>query len=49
MGVVMIMCPNTGRAISTGIETDPASFAKLPDLLSRTKCPLCLGERLVAA
>ena len=27
MGVVMIMCPNTGRAISTGIETDPASFA----------------------
>jgi hypothetical protein len=41
MGVVMITCPQTGRAVSTGIETDPVSFASLPDKPSRTKCPVC--------
>lgn len=46
MGVVMITCPDTGRPVPTGIETDPASFAKLPDALSRTKCPLCGGEHV---
>ena len=39
MGVVMITCPNTGRAFSTGIESDPRTFACLPDVLSRSKCP----------
>jgi hypothetical protein len=29
MGVVMITCPNTGRAVSTGIETDARSLASL--------------------
>jgi len=41
MGVVMITCPNSGRAFSTGIESDPRSFASLPDVLSRAKCPHC--------
>ena len=41
MGVVMIACPRTGRAVSTGIETDPNSFASLPDEPARTKCPAC--------
>jgi hypothetical protein len=41
MGVVMIECPNTGHAISTGVETDVESFASLPDTLSQTACPLC--------
>jgi hypothetical protein len=31
MGVVMITCPNTGLAFSTGIESDPRTFAYLPD------------------
>jgi hypothetical protein len=41
MGVVMIKCPNTGRDISTGIETDVASFAHVGDVLARSRCPLC--------
>jgi hypothetical protein len=41
MALVVIRCPNTGRDISTGIEIDPASFARLPDILSHSKCPLC--------
>jgi hypothetical protein len=41
MGVVMITCPTTGRAATTGIETDQRSFDALPDILSTTKCPHC--------
>jgi hypothetical protein len=41
MSVIMIKCSRTGMAISTGIETDPSSFAQLPDILSHTDCPLC--------
>ena len=44
MASVMIVCPETRREIYTGIETDEASFAKLPDVLSRTQCPLCGQE-----
>ncbi len=41
MASVMIVCPETCREIYTGIETDEASFAKLPDVPSRTQCPIC--------
>jgi hypothetical protein len=41
MGVVMITCPNTGRAVPTGIETDQRGFDELPDALSKSKCPHC--------
>jgi hypothetical protein len=41
MGVVMITCPNTGRAVPTGIETDAESFASLSDTLTQSKCPVC--------
>ena len=41
MAILMIKCPHTGRPISTGIEVDPQSFATLPDVLSRVKCPEC--------
>jgi hypothetical protein len=42
MGVIMVRCPRTGLAISTGIETDPYSFDQLPDdVLSHTQCPHC--------
>jgi hypothetical protein len=43
MSAVMIKCPNTGRAVSTQIETEPCVFEKLPSVLSRTTCPVC-GE-----
>jgi hypothetical protein len=35
MGVVTIRCPNTGQDISTGIDTDQASFDRLPDVRIR--------------
>jgi hypothetical protein len=41
VGVVMIRCPGTGRAISTGIEADRRSFSAAPVFFSRTLCPLC--------
>ena len=41
MGVVMIRCPETRRAISTGIEADRATFRSTPVFFSRTYCPLC--------
>jgi hypothetical protein len=46
MASVMIVCPETRREIYTGIETDEASFARLPDVISRTQCPICGGEHL---
>lgn len=41
MGAVMIKCPNTGQAISTGMRADEASFASTPVFFSRTLCPIC--------
>jgi hypothetical protein len=43
MGVLLIWCPASGRAFSTGIETDARSFASLPNNPARAKCPHC-GE-----
>ena len=41
MGIVMISCPETRRAISTGIQVDRATFHSTPVYFSRTFCPLC--------
>ncbi len=41
MGVVMIRCPETRRAISTGIEADRTTFRSTPVFFSHTFCPLC--------
>ena len=41
MGIVMIRCPKTRRAISTGIQADRATFHSTPVFFSRTACPLC--------
>jgi len=41
MNVLMIRCPNTGRSVSTGIETDEHSFSRIPDVLAHTRCPVC--------
>jgi len=40
----MIKCPNTGRAVSTQIETEPSVFSKLPFVRSRTVCSICGQE-----
>ena len=44
MMTVMIRCPVTGRAVSTAIETDPATFRKLPTVAGRMQCPACERE-----
>ena len=44
VSVIMVKCPNTGRELSTGIETDRAGFDRLPRLLTYSRCPLCRLE-----
>jgi hypothetical protein len=44
MATICTSCPNTGRDISTGIETDTDSFAVMPDVITRVHCPYC-GEQ----
>ncbi len=39
MGVIMIKCPSTGRAVSTGIET--SNLDKLPSVIATMKCSAC--------
>ena len=41
MASIMIKCPVSGRAVSTGIETESAVFRKLPKVSSRMHCPAC--------
>jgi hypothetical protein len=41
VGALMIMCPNTGQPISTGIETDEYSLKQIADVPTRTRCALC--------
>jgi hypothetical protein len=44
MATIYTSCPDTGREISTGIETDEESFLALPDVITRVRCPHC-GEQ----
>ena len=48
MSSVMIRCPNTGRAVSTAIETEPACSANCPRFPAGMLCPAC-GEEHVWA
>ena len=44
MGMVMVKCPETGRAIPTGIETDRESYQRCAVFFARTRCPICSIE-----
>jgi hypothetical protein len=44
MGMVMVRCPQTGRAIPTGITIDRESFQRSPVFFRRTRCPICNTE-----
>jgi hypothetical protein len=44
MGSVMIRCPQTGRAIPTGMRADRASFNRMPVFMARAYCRLCRVE-----
>jgi hypothetical protein len=46
MSTVMIKCPNKGEFFSTGIETDENSFSMLPDVPTRSRCPVCGVEHV---
>lgn len=41
MGMLMIRCPSTGRAISTDRFVETAAFRASSVFFSRTFCPLC--------
>ena len=42
--MVMVKCPQTGRAIPTGIEIDRESFGRSTVFFSRTRCPICRAD-----
>jgi hypothetical protein len=41
VGIVMIKCPQTGRAIPTGIKADHESFRRSAVFFARTHCSIC--------
>jgi predicted RNA-binding Zn-ribbon protein involved in translation (DUF1610 family) len=41
MGAVKIKCPTTGKAVSTGIAMDRASFESSQMSDNKFKCPAC--------
>ncbi len=46
MSAVMIRCPVAGRPVSTGIETEPTVFRRLPKVAARIRCPACGQEHI---
>ena len=44
MGMVMIRCPQTGRAIPTGIKVDRERLRSSPVFSSRTRCAVCNAD-----
>ena len=41
MGLVMVRCPATGRAISTGMAMERARFRQMPVFFARCHCAAC--------
>jgi len=41
MGIIMIKCPQTGRAIPTGIKADREKFRRSTVFFARTYCSIC--------
>ena len=41
MSMLMVRCPNSGHAISTGIEVDRSRFCYTPVFFGRTYCRGC--------
>jgi hypothetical protein len=41
VGIIMIKCPQTGRAIPTGIKADRESFQCSAVFFARTHCSIC--------
>lgn len=43
MAMMMIICPLTGRSVSTGLETDGESFTQIPHAPLLVDCSACGG------
>jgi hypothetical protein len=41
MGELMIRCPKTGKAVTTGIYMERARFRSMPVFFNRSFCPSC--------
>lgn len=41
MGELMIRCPKTGRAVTTGIHIEHSRFCSMPVFFSSSFCPSC--------
>jgi hypothetical protein len=46
MSTIMIKCPQTGEAVSTGIEVERDTFIALPNADAQMHCPACGGEHI---
>ena len=46
MALILVQCPRTRRCISTGIETDPATFELAQDGPKTVHCRFCRKEHV---
>ena len=46
MGIITILCPRTGKQVSTGIELDRARFDRMRETRYTMSCWLCGGEHV---
>ena len=46
MGVITILCPNTGRQVSTGIKLERAHFERMRSTSFTLTCWACGGEHV---
>jgi hypothetical protein len=46
--ILMVRCPKTGHELSTGVEMAAATFAQLPDIASRVRCPACGHDHVLS-
>ena len=46
MGVITILCPRTGKQVSTGIEIDRLHFDHMRETRFTMTCWLCGGEHV---
>ena len=43
MTALTLFCPESGRPVDSGIETDPSTFSRLRTSSVRVHCPECGG------
>ena len=46
MAILMIKCPVTGHAVSTGIDVEVDTFVQLPNVSSEINCPVCGSQHI---